>query len=57
MIQRDVEELRGVKIFGSRIIDEVKGKDTITLYKKSRWVVQGFNNLDKKTVLIESLTI
>jgi len=36
MIQRDTEELRGAKIFSSRIVDEVKGKDTTTLYKKSR---------------------
>jgi hypothetical protein len=35
VIWQDAEELRGVRIFSSQIVDEVKGKETSTPYKKS----------------------
>ena len=32
------------RIFKSRIINKIKGKATNTLYKKSRLVIQGYND-------------
>ena len=48
---------QGIKIFNSRFIDEVKGKETATPYEKSRLVVQAYNNQGKSSVLTQSPTI
>jgi hypothetical protein len=51
-------EIHGnTRIFKSRIVNEIKGKATNTLYKKSRLVIQGYNNEDKETIFIQSPTI
>lgn len=57
IVQNNAPELVGAKVFGSRIVDEVKGKDTAAPYEKSRWVVQGFNDPNKHTILTSSPTI
>ena len=36
LINKDAKELKGVKIFSSRIVNKIKEKDTSTLYKKLR---------------------
>ncbi|KAF1360326.1 hypothetical protein EJ07DRAFT_41949, partial [Lizonia empirigonia] len=46
----------GNRIFKSRIVNEVKGKTT-TPYEKSRLVIQGYADDDKKVVLTQSPTI
>jgi hypothetical protein len=45
------------RIFKSRIVNEIKGKATNTPYKKSRLVIQGYNNKGKETILTQSPTI
>jgi hypothetical protein len=48
---------KGVRIFNSRFVDEVKNQGTDKAYKKSRLVVQAYNNLEKDIVLTQSPTI
>jgi hypothetical protein len=57
LIPRDSPEIKGTRIFGSRLVDEVKGKETTTPYEKSRLVIQAFNDEGKKEVLTQSPTI
>ena len=38
-IYKDDPRVRGYCIFKSRIVDKVKGKETLALYKKSRLVI------------------
>jgi reverse transcriptase-like protein len=57
LISGDSPEIGDARIFGSRLVDEVKGKGTATPYEKSRLVVQAFNDEGKKTVLTQSPTI
>jgi hypothetical protein len=46
-------EIHGnTRIFKSRIVNEIKGKATDILYKKSKLVIQGYNDKDKKTIFI-----
>jgi len=40
------------RIFNLRIVDEVKGKATNAPYKKSRLVIQAYNNNSKEVILI-----
>ena len=40
-----------VCIFNSRLVNKVKGKATKTLYKKSRLVIQAYNNARKQVIL------
>jgi hypothetical protein len=47
----------GVRIFKSRIVNEVKGKTTNQPYEKSRLIIQGYNDSDKALVLTQSPTI
>ncbi|KAF7578000.1 hypothetical protein PtrM4_022400 [Pyrenophora tritici-repentis] len=47
----------GIRIFKSRIVNEVKGKTTDKPYEKSRLVVQGYADDGKKIVLTQSPTI
>ncbi|KAI0993994.1 hypothetical protein K3495_g14189 [Podosphaera aphanis] len=42
LIQRDADELHNSRIFGSRMVDEVKGKETAIPYEKSRLVIQAY---------------
>ena len=44
IIPRDAPEVGRTRIFGSRIVDKVKGKETSTPYEKSRLVIQAFND-------------
>jgi len=39
------------QIFKSRLVREVKGKETDTPYKKSRLIIQGYNNNSKGIIL------
>ena len=57
LIPEDSPLLRGQRIFNSRCVDEVKGKETTTPYEKSRLVIQAFNDKDKKHILTQSPTI
>jgi hypothetical protein len=49
--------LEGVRIFNSRFVDEIKNKGTEKEHKKSRLVVQAYNNGEKHMVLTQSPTI
>ena len=57
LISTDSPEIGSNRIFGSRLVDEVKGKETTTPYEKSRLVIQAFNDQGKKTILTQSPTI
>jgi hypothetical protein len=48
---------KGAKIFNSRLVDEVKGKETTSPYEKSRLVIQAFNDSGKTSILTQSPTI
>jgi hypothetical protein len=45
------------RIFKSRIVREIKGKQTNTPYEKSRLVIQAYNDAGKEIVLTQSPTI
>ena len=47
----------GVRVFKSRMVHEIKGKATDNPYEKSRLVVQGYSDADKKMVLTQSPNI
>jgi hypothetical protein len=47
----------GIRIFKSRIMNEIKGKGTDKFYEKSRFVIQGYGNDGKLFVLTQSLII
>jgi hypothetical protein len=49
--------LRGIRLFNSRFVDEVKSKGTDNAFEKSRLVVQAYNNQEKELVLTQSPTI
>ncbi|KAF5503979.1 hypothetical protein CGCF413_v004518 [Colletotrichum fructicola] len=53
----DETKHRGVRIFKSRIVNEVKGKTTNSPYEKSRLVVQGYADDGKDAILTQSPTI
>lgn len=46
-----------MRIFKSRFADDVKGATSHVFYKKSRLVIQAYNNQGKKTILTQSPTI
>jgi hypothetical protein len=48
---------KGVRIFNSRFVDEVKNKGTKKAFAKSRLVVQAYNDKEKRIVLTQSPTI
>jgi hypothetical protein len=56
IVKYNAAKHRDVKIFGTRLVREVKGKTTRP-YEKSRLVVQGFADNDKKTILTQAPTI
>jgi hypothetical protein len=41
-----------ISLFKSRIIHEIKSKND-KLYKKSQWIIQGYNNRSKKNILTQ----
>ena len=47
---------RNTRIFSLRLVNKIKGKNTKP-YKKSRLVIQGFNNKEKRLILTELLII
>ncbi|KAI1001546.1 hypothetical protein K3495_g6656 [Podosphaera aphanis] len=46
-----------VRLFNTRLVNEVKGKSTTLPYEKSRLVVQGYNDAGKEEILTQSSTI
>jgi hypothetical protein len=49
--------LKGVRIFNSRFVNEIKNKGTKKELKKSRLVIQAYNDKSKYIVLTQLLTI
>ena len=47
----------GVRLFNLRFVDEIKNLRTDLAFKKSRLVVQAYNDEEKKLVLTQSPTI
>jgi hypothetical protein len=47
----------GTRLFNSRFVDEIKNKGTDKAFKKSRLVVQAYNDQEKELVLTQSPTI
>ena len=47
----------GTRIFKSRFVDEIKNEGTSTEFRKSRLVIQAYNDAEKTTVLTQSPTI
>ncbi|OCK90801.1 uncharacterized protein K441DRAFT_577891, partial [Cenococcum geophilum 1.58] len=45
-------KFNGVRTFKLRIVNEIKGKATNTLFKKLRLIIQGYNNNGKEVILI-----
>ena len=45
---------KGVRLFNSRFVDEVKHKGTDKAFEKSRLVVQAYNDQGKELVLTQS---
>ena len=56
-VARKAKVPQGVRIFNSRFVDEIKHKGTENELKKSRLVVQAYNNESKYIVLMQSPTI
>jgi hypothetical protein len=52
LVYHNTKEIGDIRIFGSRIINKIKNKEILILYKKSRLVIQVFNNQNKKIILI-----
>lgn len=46
-----------MKIFNSRFIDEIKNGGTAMEFKKSRLVIQAYDNHGKEKILTQSSTI
>ncbi|CEJ95277.1 Putative Polyprotein [[Torrubiella] hemipterigena] len=47
----------GIRVFGSRMVREIKGKGTPRPYEKSRLVIRGYNDEGKALILTQSPTI
>jgi hypothetical protein len=47
----------GIRIFGSRFVDEIKHAGTEKAFEKSRLVVQGYNDQGKQEILTQAPTI
>ena len=56
-VQYDPNKHSGIRIFNSRLVNEVKGKATNTPFEKSRLVVQAYNDEGKELILTQLLTI
>lgn len=55
--QYDPTKFRGIRIFKSRMVNEIKGKATNAPFEKSRLVIQGYNDDGKEVILTQSPTI
>jgi hypothetical protein len=55
--QYDSVKHKNIRVFKSRIINEIKGKATDASYKKSRLIIQGYFDEGKVTVLTQNPTI
>jgi hypothetical protein len=51
------DKYSGIRIFNSRLVNEVKGKATGTPYEKSRLVIQAYNDEGKELILTQLPTI
>ncbi|EED22562.1 conserved hypothetical protein [Talaromyces stipitatus ATCC 10500] len=56
IVHRDDVNLRDLRIFNSRLVNEIKGKNEIP-YEKSRLVIQGYNDAGKAGILTQAPTI
>jgi hypothetical protein len=56
-VQYDLDKYLGVRIFNSRLVNEVKGKAISTPFEKSRLVIQAYNDEGKEVILTQSPTI
>ncbi|KAF7122850.1 hypothetical protein CNMCM5793_000960 [Aspergillus hiratsukae] len=56
-IQYDPAKHAGIRIFNSRLVNEIKGKATVTPFEKSQLVVQAYNDDGKEMILTQSPTI
>ncbi|KAJ6050709.1 uncharacterized protein N7446_010818 [Penicillium canescens] len=56
-VQYDPMKHDGVRIFNSRLVNEIKGKATGTPFEKSRLVIQAYNDEGKGMILTQSPTI
>ncbi|EED15826.1 conserved hypothetical protein [Talaromyces stipitatus ATCC 10500] len=56
IIHREDLDLRAVRIFNSRLVNEIKGKNEEP-YEKSRLVIQGYNDAGKTGILTQAPTI
>lgn len=56
-IPYDPVSMQGVRLFNSRLVNEVKGRTTSTPYEKSRMVIQAYNDEGKFEILTQSPTI
>ena len=48
----DPAKFEGARIFNLRIVNEIKGKTTDTLFEKSRLVIQRYNDKGKEVIFI-----
>jgi hypothetical protein len=55
-VRYDPDKHRG-RVFNSRMVNEVKGKTTLTPYEKTRLVIQAYNDAGKGEILTQSPTI
>ena len=56
IVKYDPVKYSGIKIFNSRVVNEVKGKTTAP-FEKSRLVIQAYDNAGKEVILTQSPTI
>jgi hypothetical protein len=56
-VQYDPIKHAGIRIFNSRLVNEIKGKATGTPFEKSRLVIQAYNDEGKEMILTQSPTI
>lgn len=48
---------KNIRIFNSRFVEKIKNIEIANDFEKLRLVVQAYNNYDKMSILIQSLTI
>ena len=49
----DLTKFNGVRIFKSRMVNEIKGKATDAPFEKLRLIIQGYNNDSKEVILTQ----
>ena len=52
LIEFDPIKYISIRIFNSKLINEIKGKIINNLYEKSKLIIQGYNNEKKEIILI-----